>query len=68
VSERSGERYTLTFPARERSRAAVSQMAEPKTIQCGRCSPSTLVATQAGETRLNRDVVEAVEIVDEVET
>ena len=43
-------------------------MAEPKTIQCGGCSPPTLVATEAGEAGLHGDVVEAVEIVDEVET
>ena len=43
-------------------------MAEPETIQCGGCGPPTLVATQAGKTGLHRDIVEAVEIVDEVET
>ena len=41
-----GECDTLTFTARERGRAAVGQVAEPETIQCGGCGPPTLVATK----------------------
>jgi hypothetical protein len=68
VCERRGQCDTLTLTARERNWAAMGQVTEPKTIQCSRCGPPTLVATEAGEAGLYGNVVEAVEIVDEVKT